>query len=203
MAVKPTRLTLRCYGVGFGDCFLLTFHYAGSTGDRHVLIDFGSTQSPPNAKKNFMKLIANDIAAVVGPRLHVLIATHRHADHISGFETNESGTGTGDIIAALEPQLVVQPWTERPDAPRDFVGPDGSMKAANDALRLSLARMSAVAGAAALELDRGGGVDGGEEAGVDEVGFEAGVESVAELFCFERILRAPRIGDGVARGSAG
>ena len=78
--------------MGFGDCFLLTFHYPGKTGDRHVLIDFGSTQSPPNAQKNLMKLIANDIAAVVGQRLHVLVATHRHADHISGFATNSRRT---------------------------------------------------------------------------------------------------------------
>jgi hypothetical protein len=151
MAVKPTRLTLRCYGVGFGDCFLLTFAYPGNAGERHVLIDFGSTQSPPNRKTNLMKLIANDIATVVGQRLHVLVATHRHADHISGFATNASKTGPGDIIARLEPQLVIQPWTERPDAPQDFVGTKGSMKAANDALRLSLTRMTAVAGAAARE----------------------------------------------------
>lgn len=152
MAVKkPERLTLRCYGVGFGDCFLLTFHYTDSTGDRHVLIDFGSTQRPPNAKNNLMKLIAKDIASVVGERLHVLVATHRHADHISGFATNKSKTGTGDIVASLEPQLVVQPWTERPDAPRNFIGTGGSMKAANDALRLSLTRMTAVAGAASRE----------------------------------------------------
>lgn len=152
MAVTaPERLTLRCYGVGFGDCFLLTFHYAGRTGDRHVLIDFGSTQRPPNARRDLMKLIARDIAAVVGPRLHVLVATHRHADHISGFATNKAGTGTGDIIARLQPQLVVQPWTERPDAPADFIGTGTSMKAADDALRLALTRMSAVAASASRE----------------------------------------------------
>ena len=153
MAIKPARLTMRCYGVGFGDCFLLTFHYAGSTGDRHVMIDFGSTQSPPNAEKNQMNLIATDIATVVGKPLHVLVATHRHADHINGFATNASKTGTGDIIAALEPQLVIQPWTERPDAPEDFIGTgkQDSMKGADDALRLSLTRMGVVAAAAAKE----------------------------------------------------
>jgi hypothetical protein len=151
MAVTPTRLTLRCYGVGFGDCFLLTFHYAGATGDRHVLIDFGSTQSPPNATKSLMKSIAEDIATVVGPQLHVLVATHRHADHISGFATNAAKNGPGNIIARLEPQLVIQPWTERPDAPKDFIGTGTSMMAANDALRLSLTRMSVVAAASARE----------------------------------------------------
>jgi hypothetical protein len=152
MAVTtPDRLTMRCYGVGFGDCFLLTFHYPDSTGDRHVLIDFGSMQKPPNPKKDLMKLIARDIAAVAGPRLHVLVATHRHGDHINGFITNASKTGTGDIIAGLEPQLVIQPWTERPDAPGDFIGTRGSLKGADDAFRMSLQRMSIVAASAAKE----------------------------------------------------
>ena len=152
MAVKkPTRLTLRCYGVGFGDCFLMTFHYSGNTGDRHVLIDFGSTQRPPNAKKNLMPLIAKDIASVVGSKLHVVVATHRHADHVNGFATNAKKNGSGDIIAGLNPQLVIQPWTEKPDAPRDFEGTMGSLKGANDALRMSLARMSRVSQASAKE----------------------------------------------------
>ena len=40
------------YQVGFGDCFLLTFHYAKGD-DRHILIDFGSTKLPQgNAAKD-------------------------------------------------------------------------------------------------------------------------------------------------------
>jgi hypothetical protein len=144
--VGPKTLTLRSYGVGFGDCFLLSFHYDGNRGDRHVLIDFGMTQKPPNPVDDLMKKIAKDIASVVGKRLHVVVATHRHADHISGFATTRKGTGPGDIIAKLEPQLVIQPWTERPDAPKDFKGTEKAITAlANDALRLSLTHMSAVA----------------------------------------------------------
>jgi hypothetical protein len=45
-----------------------------------------------------------------------VVATHRHRDHISGFATRKNGCGPGDIIAACRPELVVQPWTERPDA---------------------------------------------------------------------------------------
>ena len=41
----------------------------------------------------------------------MVVATHRHADHISGF-----GGKPGEVIASLEPELVVQPWTEDPDA---------------------------------------------------------------------------------------
>jgi hypothetical protein len=149
MAVaSPHALTLRAYGVGFGDCFLLTFHYTGATGDRHMLIDFGSTQHPPNAKSNLLGRIVNDIRTVVGKPLHVLVATHRHADHINGFTTTTKGRGTGNRIAALEPQLVIQPWTEDPKAAIDATGPD----ATNDAHRLSLQRMRAVTDASLREL---------------------------------------------------
>jgi hypothetical protein len=150
MALAPHALTLRCYGVGFGDCFLLTFHYRGATGDRHMLIDFGSTQRPPNAKRNYLGAIVKDIeAAVGGGSLHVLVATHRHADHINGFATRPGGRGTGDRIAALKPQLVIQPWTEDPSAPETsrVAGRHGS-----EALRLSLQRMQFVADASLREL---------------------------------------------------
>jgi len=123
MGVKPTSLTIRAYGVGFGDCFLLTFHYDGQTGDRHMLIDCGTTQRPPNARGNLLDAVVKDIAAVVGQQLHVLVATHRHADHINGFATRPDGKGPGDRIAALNPALVIQPWTEKLDAPKDWKGP--------------------------------------------------------------------------------
>ena len=46
---QPTSVTLRAYQVGFGDCFLLSFHYAGRRRTRHVLIDFGTTSLPKGA----------------------------------------------------------------------------------------------------------------------------------------------------------
>jgi len=45
MASSPTSLTIRSYQVGFGDCFLLQFHYA-SGGDRNGLFDFATTGVP-------------------------------------------------------------------------------------------------------------------------------------------------------------
>jgi hypothetical protein len=137
MAVVPKTLTIRAYGVGFGDCFLLTFHYGAKTGDRHVLIDFGTTQKPPKSGNNLVMDIANDITKVTGGHLDVLVATHRHTDHVSGF-TTKNGKGPGDKIAALKPSMVIQPWTERPDAPREWKGN-------NSALPSALALMDAVA----------------------------------------------------------
>lgn len=117
-AAKPSGPpTIRMYNVGFGDCFLLSFPYTNAHGgDRHVLIDFGSFPMPKGAPKQFMEGIAQDIAAQCSGGRLAVVATHRHADHISGFSTNASGSASGNIIAALKPDIVVQPWTEHPDA---------------------------------------------------------------------------------------
>jgi len=103
------------YNVGFGDCFLLTFHY--SKEKRHMLVDFGTTSGPKDQPKDYMKRVAADIKAQCGSKLHIVVATHRHRDHISGFATN--GDGTGNIIAGLKPDYVIQPWTEDPNAKPD------------------------------------------------------------------------------------
>jgi hypothetical protein len=113
---KPNKLTLRVYQVGFGDCFLLTFHY--STKDRHVLIDFGSTGRPKSADPKLILHVAEDIEKECGGKLHAVVATHRHKDHISGFATNK-GKGPGDVIARCKPDVVIQPWTEDPKAKPD------------------------------------------------------------------------------------
>jgi hypothetical protein len=124
---KPTSLSLRAYQVGFGDCFLLTFHYPklGSKAafDRHMLIDFGSTALPKNAPDGYLLRVARDIEQECGGKLHALVATHRHADHINAFARRSDGKGTGDIIRRLKPDVVVQPWTEDPDAQQDALSP--------------------------------------------------------------------------------
>jgi hypothetical protein len=123
MAKAPTSLTIFAYQVGFGDCFLLRFTYPDM--QRFVLIDFGTTALSVDAEKDQMLRIANDIKAKCGARkrLHAVVATHRHADHISGFATNATGDGPGDIIRALKPTVVVQPWTEEPELAVNARGP--------------------------------------------------------------------------------
>ncbi|NOT57612.1 MAG: hypothetical protein HOP18_23650 [Deltaproteobacteria bacterium] len=138
MAAKtPRKISLRVYPVGFGDCFLLGFHYAGND-DRFVLIDFGSMEltkkrmARSGAFLTYMKKVADDIAMRCGRKdgkggqLHAVIATHRHADHINGFTTKakpEAEDASGDVIRSLNPRFIVQPWTEDPDLDPEALAP--------------------------------------------------------------------------------
>jgi hypothetical protein len=120
MAKRPSAVEIRAYQVGFGDCFLVSFVYS-KTDKRHVLIDFGTTALPKPLKgpKAHMPRVAEHIKAVCGGALTAVVATHRHADHISGFATDGGSGGAGKIIAALNPRVILQPWTEDPDAAKD------------------------------------------------------------------------------------
>src|SRR4030095_8720629 len=124
MAKPPRGVVVYSYQVGFGDCFLVRFLYPGR--DRHVLIDFGSTGLPKDADKKQLLAIANDVAQRCGGKLDGVVATHRHADHISGFATTAQGTAPDDVIRSLRPSVVIQPWTEHPDLARNAPGPAGS-----------------------------------------------------------------------------
>ena len=146
MTSRPTSVTLRSYQVGFGDCFLLSFHYGEEEGAevRHVLLDFGTTGLPQKGLS--LPDIAKQIKSACGGKLHAVIATHRHADHISGF-AGESGR----IIQRLSPELVLQPWTEHPEVPEDAPEIPAHLRDARQ-LRALLEQMHQVAASALAEI---------------------------------------------------
>lgn len=120
-ASAPKSMNIRTYQVGFGDCFLLSFTYQSGQ-KKHVLIDFGTKALPRGSPRDLMLRIANDIKATVGDDLVAVVATHRHADHVSGFQRS-GGNGPGDVIRSLKPKVVVQPWTEDPNLAQTAKGP--------------------------------------------------------------------------------
>jgi hypothetical protein len=139
-----THLRLRSYNVGFGDCFLLSITYEDEAA-RHILIDFGSTAFPQAPRS--METVARAIERDCDGKLTMVVATHRHADHISGFAGK-----SGVIVAGLEPDLVVQPWTEDPSLAPRAVGPAlHARPGAAAGLTASLGAMQSVAGAVARE----------------------------------------------------
>jgi hypothetical protein len=138
-AKQPVQISIRTYRVGFGDCFLLTFGYADGD-ERHMLIDFGSMGHSGGPQR--LQDIAESIRERCGgKKLHIVAATHRHKDHISGFGHKTAG----QIIASLKPDLVLQPWTEDPDIPEDADRPRGARGLQADDRR-ALAAMSRFAG---------------------------------------------------------
>jgi hypothetical protein len=112
---------MRMYQVGFGDCFLLSFEYAKPLADgraeRHLLIDFGSSRAP--GATDPLPVAAGLISHHTNGKLDVLVCTHRHKDHLSGF----GAKATADVIEGLKPSLVVRPWTDDPTAAEDATGP--------------------------------------------------------------------------------
>ncbi len=85
-ARKANRIDVRMYNVGFGDCLLLRI--PTSDGERRILVDCGyhSQGKGKFSDDELVKQIKTDLA---GELLHVVIATHRHQDHISGFGETE------------------------------------------------------------------------------------------------------------------
>ena len=109
----PVRARVRMYRVGFGDATLLTLEYpkpdADGRTERHLLFDCGTTR-PSAFQKDGLVGVAELIRQHTGGQLDVLVISHRHRDHLSGFGDKKSSP----ILASLKPKLVLRPWTEDP-----------------------------------------------------------------------------------------
>lgn len=101
------NVRVRMYNTGFGDCFLLTF--PASDRPRKVLIDCGkhslSTTGPKLAR--VVDKVFEDITEPSGPKVDVIVATHRHRDHVQGFSDERwKNVAVGEVW---------MPWTENPN----------------------------------------------------------------------------------------
>lgn len=130
------------YNVGFGDAFLVLLPSNGK--QRRILFDCGSIQA---AQDILMGSIVDRIIADVTdddgvPRIDVVVATHRHKDHISGF-----GNAKWNSVEVKE---VWMPWTEDPT---DAEGRKIRDIQSSLALALNMSLAKPVVGLSAAELD--------------------------------------------------
>ncbi len=100
-------VTVRMYRQGLGDCFLLAFPTEQPGQAFYMLIDCGVIFGTQNAGQD-MKNVATDIAAATGGDIHLLVATHEHWDHLSGF------IQAGDIFQQMRIHNLWLAWTEDP-----------------------------------------------------------------------------------------
>ncbi|HYE33988.1 MBL fold metallo-hydrolase [Methylocaldum sp.] len=103
---KADEIAVRMYRQGLGDCFLLTF--PGRERPVYMLIDCGLMLGTEKQLEK-MQAVAEDIRATTGGRLDVVIATHEHWDHLSGFIQAK------EVFEKIEIGELWLAWTEDPD----------------------------------------------------------------------------------------
>lgn len=109
-ATKPESGTIgvRMYNVGFGDCFLISL--PTKTGMRRMLVDCGSMGKANLSIADIARQVIADVSDANGKaKIDVVVATHRHRDHVSGFAAKE--------WRDVDVQEVWMPWTEDPKDP--------------------------------------------------------------------------------------
>ena len=101
---------VRHYCQGIGDCHLLRFARPGG-GFFSVLIDCGVHGAVAGGTK-IMRSVVEDIASVT-ERIDVLVVTHEHWDHVSGFMTAADEIGKARRTDRGLPGGLVEPAVDR------------------------------------------------------------------------------------------
>jgi len=131
-ASAPSSVIGRFYCQGIGDCHLLTFSKPGGA-DFRMLIDCGIHPSVSGGKATVDKIVDDIITATMPDhRIDVVVGTHEHWDHNSGFLT------AAQKFKQLKVGEVWLAWTEDPRDPQakrldKFKGP--ALSALSDAKR--------------------------------------------------------------------
>jgi beta-lactamase superfamily II metal-dependent hydrolase len=144
-------LSVTMFNVGFGDCFLVAI--PTTAGVRRILFDCGRHKGGDIANQ---KMVDAVIAAATDPddvpRIDLIVATHRHKDHISGFKMKG-----WDKVEVRE---VWMPWTEDPNDPNARGVVEGQVRAAAAALQAFAATTPALRGVEKERQEQMAGVVG-------------------------------------------
>jgi hypothetical protein len=103
------RAKIRMYRHGLGDCLLVTLPRQQGP-DYFILIDCGVILGTRGASA-LMTRVMDDIRKTTDGRVNLLVATHEHWDHLSGF------VQAPDSFTQLEVDEVWMGWTEDPADP--------------------------------------------------------------------------------------
>jgi len=77
-------VTVKMFQVGeLGDCFLL--HFKKDEHESHILIDCGSFRNKKASIDRLKKIVAFIRTELNGKKLDLVVGTHQHNDHLSGF----------------------------------------------------------------------------------------------------------------------
>ncbi len=106
LAPAEGETIVRLYRQGLGDSFLIAFGTA--RGPRYLLIDCGVHRRQTSGSDR-LRQVMDDIVGATGGHLHAVIATHQHADHLSGFVQKNSPFVNGKITI----DKAWFAWTER------------------------------------------------------------------------------------------
>lgn len=107
MTAPAPGVKIRMYRQGLGDCFLLAFP-TGAGRPFYMLIDCGVLMGTEDAADK-MRRVAESLRDSTGGRIDVLVATHQHWDHLSGFDQAR------EVFDQIEIGEVWVAWTEDPD----------------------------------------------------------------------------------------
>ncbi len=107
--LKPpaSGVTIRMYRQGLGDCFLLAFPTISPEQAFYMLIDCGVIPGTEDPVK-IMTDVAKDIEEATGGDIHLLVVTHEHWDHVSGF------VQAAEIFSRMRIHNLWLAWTENP-----------------------------------------------------------------------------------------
>jgi hypothetical protein len=109
MTAPASGVKIRMYRQGLGDCFLLAFAH-GDGRPFYMLIDCGVLMGTEGAADK-MRRVAESLRDSTGGRIDVLVATHQHWDHLSGFDPEQARA----VFDQIEIGEVWVAWTEDPD----------------------------------------------------------------------------------------
>ena len=114
--MPANSIRIRMYCQGLGDCFLLTFpRSSGERAEFHILIDCGVIGGTLNGTE-LINAAVDDIHQTTGGHLDLVVATHEHWDHVSGFNQARQKFANDFQIDA-----VWLGWTEDPKDPKDLI----------------------------------------------------------------------------------